>query len=260
MFPYGKRFSTKSPSQDPIIANESLLVKKEGAAEVLVTLDAQDGGRKHMHARVEAAMATKERLSNRGILLGIQKAERDHKLELQDVEKSTQGQRDLLHRLTDQIGSTDDDEANFKTMDEANAKIRELKANEKEISAMLKQSQIDREELEGRLSTHQAEVDRSMNEVHDLVQGQPEKKRHNPGLSKRDFTGDVKKLTGVASAAGASWSSGRPANARTSTDDGGAVGPRSIRLSKQSSSDVVPSSSHSSPASPMDDSDDGDLN
>ncbi|KAL5380951.1 hypothetical protein DPSP01_007483 [Paraphaeosphaeria sporulosa] len=125
-------------------------------------------------------------------------------------------------------------------MDEANAKIRELKANEKEISAMLKQSQIDREELEGRLP--------------------PEKKRHNPGLSKRDFTGDVKKLTGVASAAGASWSSGRPANARTSTDDGGAVGPRSIRLSKQSSSDVVPSSSHSSPASPMDDSDDGDLN
>ncbi|OAG11644.1 uncharacterized protein CC84DRAFT_1211298 [Paraphaeosphaeria sporulosa] len=195
-------------------------------------------------------MATKERLSAealkaskimtnmmaefktfRGILLGIQKAERDH---------NTQGQRDLLHRLTDQIGSTDDDEANFKTMDEANAKIRELKANEKEISAMLKQSQIDREELEGRLSTHQAEVDRSMNE--------------------RDFTGDVKKLTGVASAAGASWSSGRPANARTSTDDGGAVGPRSIRLSKQSSSDVVPSSSHSSPASPMDDSDDGDLN
>lgn len=118
-----------------------MTVKKESTTEVPATADPQEEIDKH--PRVAAANATKDRLSEEardawkamthieddfdkfsGILLGIQKAGRSHTAELQQMDEGIQSQQGVLHRLTDQIGSTDDDEMNCKAIDEANAKIR----------------------------------------------------------------------------------------------------------------------------------------
>ncbi|KAL5442695.1 hypothetical protein PMIN05_003954 [Paraphaeosphaeria minitans] len=285
MFNFSSRFSAKSPSRHRGTADpSSATVKTEDPTDVLSTAEADEGVRKHMHAPVEGVMATEKHLSANaghaskimtklaaefktfhGILLGIQKAERDHKAELLDVEESIQRQQDILHHLADQIGSTDDDEVNCKAIDDANAKIRELKANEKKIHTMLEQSQIDREDLEGRLSTHQAEVDHVMTEVQDSAQDQPEAKRLNPGHGKRSLSRTLKKFTGAAGPADAVSSSTYPAypalpvNFQAPSGGDRRIAPALTHLLEQSTSDVVASFSRSSPGSSMDDPDDGDL-
>ncbi|KAF2439591.1 hypothetical protein P171DRAFT_126075 [Karstenula rhodostoma CBS 690.94] len=282
MFNLFSSFSDKAPPQDQTMADAPpVTVKKEGdstearagIAEATMVSAQEDVDK---DPRVAAVKATKDRFSEearkalesvarmedefkkfRGILLSIQQAERGYSVELHQIEESFQGQQDILRLHTDQIDSTEDAETNFEAIDEANAKIRELHSTKKKVVSMLNQSQIDREDLEIRLSTHQAEVNRVMNQVQDLAQGQPEQKRHNPGARKRDSSGTVKTLTDVAGTVDPLSPSVRPANPRTPSGRSRSRLIASSRIHKPnpSSSDVVPSSSHPSPGPTKDDPD-----
>lgn len=122
---------------------------------------------------------------------------------------------------------------------------------------MLEQSRIDREDLEGRLSTLQAEVNRVMAQVQDSVQGQPEQKRHNPGLGKRDIFGTLKKTTGMTRAVDPFPSFALPANPDDPSNGGRVIAPGRLRVSMPNkNNNEVPSSSHSSSDSLMNNFDD----
>jgi hypothetical protein len=139
-----------------------------------------------------------------------------------------------------------------------------------DVRAKLKQSEIDREKLEGLLSSHHAEVLQTMTKVQDWVQDQQDerkKQRQGPGAPKRNASGIAKaSIGGVGTFVGSSSVAGSANHFPRGGKHGCAILPRRGSLLPKTlgalpdlpdsgSDEVVPSSSHSSLGSSPDHSD-----
>ncbi|KAL1610111.1 hypothetical protein SLS60_001776 [Paraconiothyrium brasiliense] len=139
------------------------------------------------------------------IITAIQQTEIAHREELKSIEDQIQTEQALIGRLADHLGDAANYEVDCASIDEANTKIRGLQGRKVRQAAELKQSSVEREELEGLLSSHQNAVAETVLTVQELAQGQPERKRHHPDGRKRTAAGAIK------------VSSSRPDMSRTSS-------------------------------------------
>ncbi|KAJ4350030.1 uncharacterized protein N0V89_008651 [Didymosphaeria variabile] len=172
------------------------------------------------------------------ILTAIQQTELAHRKELKSIEDKMQTEQALIRRLADHLGDAADHEVDCASIDEANAKIRGLQSHKVREAAELKQSSVEREDLEGLLSSHQDAVTEAILKFQERAQGQPEQKRHQPESRKRNAAGTIK-ATGSRPAISRTASGTHTKDVSASSDDSDIVPSSSRSASDDSGSDLL---------------------